>query len=167
MKLWRSNNKFKHLSKSYFEFGVIIVSYPKRHLLYNDAINAATLLLWLGQGEGFKVEFLDFPGQMFLVKWKDLQDITVLKIWQLFTCVDSLDPVLFGHPHSMESKCGFLDEALCAVSGELTQTLHVLLDFYTTESNMYHHRALDLIAQKTKSTKLQSDSYLDELRMEI
>jgi hypothetical protein len=56
-------HEFKHLGKSYFKFGVIIVSYPKRHLLYNDVIDAATLRLWLGQGEGFKVEFLDYSGQ--------------------------------------------------------------------------------------------------------
>jgi hypothetical protein len=75
-------HEFKHLGKAYFEFGVIIVSYPKLHLLYKDAIDAATLLcLCLGQGDGFKVEFSDYPGQMFLVKWKDLQDVTVLKIW--------------------------------------------------------------------------------------
>ncbi len=39
------------------------MSYPKCHLLYEDAIDAATLRLWLGQGEGFSVEFLDYPGQ--------------------------------------------------------------------------------------------------------
>jgi hypothetical protein len=61
----------------------IIVSYPKWRLLYDDAIDATTLHLWLGQGEGFKVEFLDYPGQTLLVKWQDLQDVTTLEIWQL------------------------------------------------------------------------------------
>jgi hypothetical protein len=47
------------------------VLYPKRHLLYDDAIDE----------EGFKVEFPDYPGQTLLVKWKYLQDATALEIW--------------------------------------------------------------------------------------
>jgi hypothetical protein len=67
----------------------------------------------------------------------------------------------------MESKCDFLDDALHAVFGDLTQTLGILLEFYKTESNMCCRRALDIISQKTKSTTLQVDSYLDELHMKI
>jgi hypothetical protein len=62
---------------------------PKWHLLYDDAIDAATLRLWVGQGEGFTVELLDYPGQTILVKWKDLQDVTALEIWRL----DSICPL--------------------------------------------------------------------------
>jgi hypothetical protein len=157
-----THHEVKRLGKSYFEFGVVIVSYPKRHLLYDDAIDAATLHLWLGQGEGFKVQFLNYLGQTSLVKWKDLQDVTALAIWRLATRDDILAPILFGRSCSMESKCDFLD-----VLGNLTQTMRVLLEFYKTGSNMCHHRASDVIAQKTKSTTLEADSYLDELRMEI
>jgi hypothetical protein len=60
----------------------------------------------------FKVKFFDYPGQTLLVKWKDLQDVTALEIWQPSTHDGKLSPVLFGHPCSMESKCNFLDEAL-------------------------------------------------------
>jgi hypothetical protein len=56
--------------------------YPKRHLLHDDAIDVATLHLWVSQGEEFTVEFLDYPGQTILVKWRDLQDVANLEIWQ-------------------------------------------------------------------------------------
>jgi hypothetical protein len=38
---------FKCLGVSYYEFLDVVMSYPKRHLLYDDAIDAATLRLWL------------------------------------------------------------------------------------------------------------------------
>jgi hypothetical protein len=118
-KIMEKQHKFKHLGKPYIEFCAVIVSYPKWHLLYDDAIDTATLRLWLGQGEGFKVEFLDYPGQTMLVKWKDLQDITALEIWQLpRACDDKLALVLFGHPHSMESKC----DSLCHIWQPHTDT---------------------------------------------
>jgi hypothetical protein len=63
----------------------------------------------------------------------------------------------------MESKFNFLDESLWGVSGNLTQTLHVLLEYYKTESNMYRHHASNDIAKNTKTTTLQADSYLDKL----
>jgi hypothetical protein len=160
-------HEFKHLGKPYIELCGVIVSYPKWHLLYDDAIDAATLRLWLSQGEGFKVEFLDYPGQTLLVKWKDLQDATALEIWRPSTCNDKLTPVLFGRPCSMESKCDLLDKALCTISGDLTQTLYVLLEYYKTKSNMYRRRASEVIAQKTKTMTLKADGYLDELRQEI
>jgi hypothetical protein len=50
------------------------------HLFYDDVIDVATSRFWLGQGEGFLVEFLDCPGQTTLVKWKDLQDAKALDI---------------------------------------------------------------------------------------
>jgi hypothetical protein len=37
----------------------------------------------------------------------------------------------------METKVDALDEALGAVSGDLTQALNVLLEYYKTESHMY------------------------------
>jgi hypothetical protein len=113
------------------------VSYPKCHLLYDDAIDAVTLRLWLGQGEGFLVEFLDYPGQMPLVKWKDLHDAIPIEIWRLVTQHDNLPTISFKHPHSMEAKVDALDDALCAVSGNLILTLNVLLEYYKTESSMY------------------------------
>jgi hypothetical protein len=125
------------------------------------------LCLWLSQGEGFKVEFLDYPGQSLLVKWKDLQDATALEIWRPSTRNDKLTPVLFGRPCSMESKCNLLEEALCAISGDLTQTLYVLLEYYKTKLSMYCRRALEFIAQKTQNTTLKADGYLDKLRQEI
>jgi hypothetical protein len=67
----------------------------------------------------------------------------------------------------MEYKCNFLDQSLSAVSGDLTQTFHVLLECYKTESNMFRCRASDALADKTKTTTLKADSYLDELCMEI
>ncbi len=78
--------------------------------LCDDAIDAATLCLWLSQGEGFKVESPDYPGQTLLVKWKDLQDATALEIWQPSTQDNKLTPVLFGRPCSMESTCDLLEE---------------------------------------------------------
>jgi hypothetical protein len=56
----------------------------------------------------------------------------------------------------MESKCDLLDEALRAVSGNLAQTLHILLEYYKTKSNMYHHHASEDNAEKTKTTTLQA-----------
>jgi hypothetical protein len=67
----------------------------------------------------------------------------------------------------MEAKCGDLNDALGAVSGNLTQTLIILLEYYKTEFHMYRQRASDLIANSTKTTKLQADTYLDELQIEI
>jgi hypothetical protein len=73
----------------------------------------------------------------------------------------------------MESKCGDLatdDDlatALCAMSGDLTQTLHVLVEYCKSESAMYRQCASELIAQTTKAVTLLADSYLDELRIEI
>jgi hypothetical protein len=119
----------------------------------------------VGQGEGFTVELLDYPGQTILVKWKDLQDVTALEIWRLATRKDALPPILFGRPCTMESKCDDLDEALVAVSGDLTQTLNILLEYYKRESHMYPPIFLDLIANTTKATKLQADSYLDKLQI--
>jgi hypothetical protein len=69
-------HEFQRIGRSLYEFCATVVSYPKRHLLYNDAIDEATLKLWVGQGEGFTVEFLDYPGQTTLVKWKDLKEDT-------------------------------------------------------------------------------------------
>jgi hypothetical protein len=141
--------------------------YPKWHLLYDDTINAATIGLWVGQVEEFTVELLDYPGQTILIKLKDLQDVTALEIWHLATQKDALPPIFFGRPCSMEVKCDNLNEALGAVSGNLTQTLNILLEYYKTESRMYHCRASDLIANTTKATKLQADSYLNKLQIEI
>jgi hypothetical protein len=73
---------------------------------------ATSLCLWLGQGQGFTVEFLDYPGQTTLVKWKDLQDTLTLEIWCLTTRHDTLPPILFGRPRSMEVKCDDFDKAL-------------------------------------------------------
>jgi hypothetical protein len=56
-------HKFQRLGSSYYEFRVAVRAYPKRHLLYDDAIDAASWDLWLAQGEGFSVEPLDYPGQ--------------------------------------------------------------------------------------------------------
>jgi hypothetical protein len=68
-KTLEKRHEFKLLGKPYIKFHAVIVSYPKQHLLYNDAIDATPLSLWLSQGEGFKeVEFLDYPGQTLLVK---------------------------------------------------------------------------------------------------
>jgi hypothetical protein len=144
-----------------------MVLYPKLHLLYDDAIDAATLRLWVSQGEGFTVEFLNYPGQTILVKWRDLQDVQNLEIWRLATQNNSHQPISFGRPRSMESKCDDLAIALGAVSGDLTQALHTLLEYYKSESAMYRRRASNLIAETTKATTQQADSYLDELRIEI
>jgi hypothetical protein len=164
----QNQHLFKRLGGSYYEFRVLVVSYPKRHLLYDDSIDEATLRLWVGQGEGFTVEFIDYPGQTVLVKWKDLQEVKNLEVcWHLATRKDYLHPISFGRPRSMEAKCDNLDEALCAVSGDTTQTLHVLLEYYKTESTMYRRRASDLIAHTTNATRLTADSYVDELRNEI
>jgi hypothetical protein len=86
-------------------------------------INASTLCLWFGQGEGFTVEF-------FGLSWSCNFD--QMGIW-------------FGRPCSMETKVDDLDEALGTVSGDLTQTLNVLLEYYKTESYMYRQHASDLI----------------------
>jgi hypothetical protein len=67
----------------------------------------------------------------------------------------------------MELKCDLLEESLCAISGDLTQILYILLEYYKTESSMYRCRALEVIAQKTKTTTLKADGYLDELCMEF
>jgi hypothetical protein len=163
----QQQHEIKRLGQSHFEFRAVVMLYPKRHLLFDDAIDAATLRLWVGQGEGFTVELLDYPGQTILVKWKDLQDVNALEIWRLATRKDALPPISFGHPRSMEAKCDDLNDALGAVSGDLTQTLNILLEYYKTESRMYRRRASDLIANSTKTTKLQADTYLDELQIEI
>jgi hypothetical protein len=67
----------------------------------------------------------------------------------------------------MEAKVDALDDALLAVSGDLIQTLNVLLEYYKTESNMFRRCAFDLIANSTKATNLEADTYVDKLRMEI
>jgi hypothetical protein len=148
---------------SYYEFGAVVVSYPKRHLLYDDDIDAATLRLWLGQGEGFLIEVLDYRGQTTLIKWKDLHDATAIE--DLAPCNATRYPSdnFFWRPCSMEAKVDALDEVLCAVSGDLTLTLNVLLEYYKMESSMYRHRASILIANLTKDTTLQANTYVDEL----
>jgi hypothetical protein len=145
-KTLEERHEVKRLGTSHYEFRAVIIAYPKRPLLYYDTIDPATLRLWMSQGEGFSVELLDYPGQTVLVKWKDLQDVRNLEIWKLATRNDCLHPVTFGQPRSMESKSDDLDNALNAVSGDLTQTLHVLLEYYKTESRMYRRRASELIA---------------------
>jgi hypothetical protein len=161
-------HEFQRIGRSLYEFRATVVSYPKRHLLYDDAIDEATLKLWVGQGEGFTVEFLDYPGQTTLVKWKDLkEDTAALEIWRLATRHDTLAPILFGCPRSMEAKCLDFDQALSAVSGDLTQTLNILVEYYRTESMMYRRRASELIKNSTKATKLQADGYLDKLQIKI
>jgi hypothetical protein len=145
-----------------------MVLYPKRHLLYDDAIDAATLHLWVSQEEGFTVEFLDYPGQTILVKWRDLQDVQNLEIWRLATRNNSLQPISFGRPDSMESKCDDLATALGTVSSDLAKMLHVLLEYYKSKSAMYRRRVSDLIVETTnKATTQQAGSYLDKLRIEI
>jgi sRNA-binding regulator protein Hfq len=52
-KLLPTWHEFQCLNASYYEFCVVIRANPKRHLLYDDAIDAATWGLWLAQGEGF------------------------------------------------------------------------------------------------------------------
>jgi hypothetical protein len=44
-----------------------------------------SMRLWVGQGEGFTVNFLDYPGQTTLVKWKAQEDTAALEIWRLAT----------------------------------------------------------------------------------
>jgi hypothetical protein len=61
---------------------------------------------------------LDNPGQTVLVKWKDLKDGESLEIWHLASRKDLT-----------EAKCDNLQEALGAVSGNITQTLHILLEY--------------------------------------
>jgi hypothetical protein len=137
---------FKHLGKPYFELILCHHCYLSQmattSLYCDDAIVMPLhrIFGWAGQGEGFKVEFLDsYPGQTLLVKWKDLQDIITLETWQLSTHANTLAPVSFGWSYCsmMESKCDFLDEALCAVSGDLMQTLCVLLEFDRTSLSLY------------------------------
>jgi hypothetical protein len=101
----QGRHEIQRLGSSLYEFRATVVSYPKRHLLYDDAIDESTLRRWVGQGEGFTVEFIDYPGQTAVVKWKDLQDTSSLEIWRLATRDDTLPPILFGCPHSMEAKC--------------------------------------------------------------
>jgi hypothetical protein len=113
----------------------------------------------LGQGEGFSAEFLDYPGQTTLVKWKEIQVIKALQLWCLATRHDSVPTISFGRSCLMEAKCNALDETLCAVSGDLTQML-VLLEYYKTESNMYRRPASNLIANLMKATALQANTYL-------
>jgi hypothetical protein len=55
----QQQHEFKRLGQSHFKFCTVIMLYPKWHLLYDNAIDAATLRLWVGQGEGFTVELLD------------------------------------------------------------------------------------------------------------
>jgi hypothetical protein len=74
----------------------------------------------MGQGEGFTIELLDYPGQTILVKWKHLQEVLNLKIWRLATRKDLLHPITLGLPCSMESKCDNFEQALDAVAGNLT-----------------------------------------------
>jgi hypothetical protein len=164
----QGRHEIQRLGSSLYEFRATVVSYPKRHLLYDDAIDESTLRRWVGQGEGFTVEFIDYPGQTAVVKWKDLQDTSSLEIWRLATRDDTLPPISFGCPRSMEAKCEAFGDALLSVSGDMTQTLNVLLEYYKSESTMYRHRASDLIANSTKVTPLQqADTYFDELRLEI
>jgi hypothetical protein len=63
----------------------------------------------------------------------------------------------------MEAKNIHLEDALSDISGDLTQTLHIMLEYYKAESSMYRHRASDLIAHSTKAMPLQADTYFDEL----
>jgi hypothetical protein len=65
----------------------------------------------------------------------------------------------------MESKVVALDDTLDSVSGDLLLTLNVLLaGVLQSESCMYRHFcALDLIANATKATTLQADTYVDKL----
>jgi hypothetical protein len=160
-------HEFQRLGSSYYEFRVVVRAYPKRHLLYDDAIDAASWGLWLAQGEGFSVELLDYPGQTTAVKFKDLQDAVSMEIWRVASRHNPLPTILFGFPHLMESKVVALDNALDSVSGDLLLTLNVLLEYYKSESCMYRHRASDLIANATKASTLQADTYVDELRLEI
>jgi hypothetical protein len=160
-------HEFQRLGVSHFEFRAFLVAYPKRHLLYDDAIDAATLRLWVGQGEGFSIEFADYPGQTTIVKWKDIQETKSVEIWRLATRQDSLHPISFGRPRSMEAKSVHLEDALSDVSGDLTQTLNIMLEYYKAESSMYRRRASDLIAHSTRATTLQADTYFDELRIEM
>ena len=67
----------------------------------------------------------------------------------------------------MEAKCDALNDALGAVSGDLTQTLNILLEYYKSKSSVYYQRASDLIANSTRATALQADTYLDKLWLEI
>jgi hypothetical protein len=83
MKPWRKDTTLSILVNQISNYVLsLLPNYLKWHLLYDDAINAATLHLWLSKGEGFKVEFLDCPGQTLLVKWKDLQDATSPSLFQ-------------------------------------------------------------------------------------
>jgi hypothetical protein len=59
-------------------------------------IDAATLCLWVSQGEGFTVEFLDYPGKTIPVKWRNLQDVANLEIRRLTTRNNWLLPLSFG-----------------------------------------------------------------------
>jgi hypothetical protein len=64
----QQQHEFKRLGQSHFESRTVVMLYPKWHLLYDDAIDATTLRLWVGQGKGFTVELLAYPGQTILVK---------------------------------------------------------------------------------------------------
>jgi hypothetical protein len=127
-------HEFQHLGSSYYEFRVVVRAYPKRHLLYDDAIDAASWGLWLAQGKGFSVELLDYPGQTTSVKFKELHDAVSMEIWRIASRHYPLPTISFGFPRSMESKVVSLDDALGAISGDLLLTLNVLLEYYKSES---------------------------------
>jgi hypothetical protein len=76
--LQQQHYEFKRLGESHFEFGAVVLLYPKLRLtLYNDAIDAATLQLWVG--EGLSVNLLDYPGQTILENGKTYRMLLLLR----------------------------------------------------------------------------------------
>jgi hypothetical protein len=65
-------HSFLRHGQTYYEFPCHLVSYPKRHELFDCTVDESTLCRWVDQGKGFTVELHQYPRRAVL-KWKELR----------------------------------------------------------------------------------------------
>jgi hypothetical protein len=95
-------HSFLRHGQTYYEFPCRIVSYPKRHELFDCSVDESTLSRWVDQGEGFTVEFLNYSRRIVL-KWKELRDTDVVECWELADRSTKLNEWDFGRTRKITS----------------------------------------------------------------
>jgi hypothetical protein len=75
-------HSFLRHGQTYYNFACHLVSYPKRHKLFDGTVDESTLCQWVDQGKGFTVKLHQYPRRAVL-KLKELRHSDLVECWEL------------------------------------------------------------------------------------